>query len=73
MGTINEIRAGNPEMLADPTIKRWNEAMNSGDEKRNHAALFEVIDLQSNGKLPAVVMDPKWMVSAWVKTVAIAD
>jgi hypothetical protein len=73
MGTINEIRAGNPEMLADPTIKRWSEAMNSGDEKRNHAALFEVIDLQSNGKLPAVVMDPKWMVSAWEKTVAIAE
>ena len=23
MGTINEIRAGNPEMMADPTIKRW--------------------------------------------------
>jgi hypothetical protein len=73
MGTINEIRAGNPEMLADPTIKRWSEAMNSGDEKRNHAAVLEAIDLQSNGKLPAVIMDPKWMVSAWEKTVAIAD
>jgi hypothetical protein len=73
MGTINEIRAGNPEMLADPTIKRWSEAMNSGDEKRNHAAVLEAIDMQSNGKLPAVVMDPKWMVSAWEKTVAIAD
>ena len=73
MGTINEIRAGNPEMLADPTIKRWSEAMNSGDEKRNHAAVLEAIDLQSNGKLPAQLMNPKWMVSAWEKTVAIAD
>ena len=73
MGTINEIRAGNPEMLADPTIKRWSEAMNSGDEKRNHAAVLEAIDLQSNGKLPAEIMNPKWMVSAWEKTVAIAD
>jgi len=73
MGTINEIRAGNPEMLADPTIKRWSEAMNSGDEKRNHAAVLEAIDMQSNGKLPAQLMNPKWMVSAWEKTIAIAD
>jgi hypothetical protein len=73
MGTINEIRAGNAEMLADPMIKRWSEAMNSGDEERNRAALLEVIDLQSNGKLPAEVMNPKWMVSAWEKTIALAD
>jgi len=73
MGTINEIRAGNPEMLADPTIKRWSEAMNSGDEKRNHAAVLEAIDMQSNGKLPAEIMNPKWMVTAWEKTIAIAD
>jgi len=73
MGTINEIRAGNPEMLADPTIKRWSEAMNSGDEDRNRAAVLEAIDLQSNGKLPAELMNPKWMVSAWEKTIAIAD
>ncbi len=73
MGTINEIRAGNPEMLADPTIKRWSEAMNSGDEERNRAAVLEAIDMQSNGKLPAEVMNPKWMVSAWEKTIAFAD
>jgi hypothetical protein len=73
MGTINEIRAANPEMLADPTIKRWSEAMNSGDEDRNRAAVLEAIDLQSNGKLPAEIMNPKWMVTAWEKTIAIAD
>lgn len=73
MGTINEIQAGNPEMISDPFLKRMYEAMRSGDEEANRAVLLELIDRQSNGKLPPVVMDPKWMVSAWQKTVATAD
>jgi hypothetical protein len=73
MGTINEIQAGNPDMISDPFLKRMYEAMKSGDEDANRAVMLELIDRQSNGKLPAQVMDPKWMVSAWKKTIAIAD
>jgi hypothetical protein len=73
MGTINEIQAGNPDMIADPFLKRMYEAMKSGDEAANRAVMLELIDRQSNGKLPAQVMDPKWMISAWKKTIAIAD
>lgn len=73
MGTINEIRAGNPEMIADPFLKRMYEAMSGTDEAKSAAATLELINLQSNGKLPKQVMDPKWMVSAWEKTIAIAD
>jgi hypothetical protein len=73
MGTISEIQAGNPEMISDPFLKRMYEAMKSGDEEQNRAVMLELIDRQSNGKLPATVMDPKWMVSAWKKTIAIAD
>ena len=73
MGTINEILGGSPDMMADPVVKRWSEALNSGDPHRIHTTVMELIDMQSNGKLPAIVMDPKWMVSAWEKTIAIAD
>jgi hypothetical protein len=73
MGTINEIQAGNPEMISDPFLKRMYEAMKSGDEEENRAVMLELIDRQSNGKLPAQAMDPKWMVSAWQKTIKIAD
>jgi len=73
MGTINEIRDGNPKMIADPVLKRMYEAMRSGDEEKSRAALLEIINLQSTGKLPKQVMDPMWMVSAWDKTVRIAD
>ncbi len=73
MGTINEIRAGNPEMISDPFLKRMYEAMSGTDEAKSAAATLELINLQSNGKLPKQVMDPKWMVTAWEKTIAIAD
>lgn len=73
MGVINELVAGNPEMMSDPTLKRWNEALNSGDEKQAADAKSELIVLQSEGKLPKAVMDPKWMKSAWEKTVDAAE
>ena len=73
MGTINEIRAGNLEMIAEPFLKRMYEAMSGTDEAKSAAATLELIDLQSNGKLPKQVMDPKWMVTAWEKTIRIAD
>ena len=73
MGVFPEIVAANPAMVSDPIVKGWSDALRSGDPARVHAAVLEIIDRQSNGTLPAVVMDPKWMVSAWQKTVEITD
>jgi hypothetical protein len=73
MGVINEISGGNPEMLADPVVAGWAEALASGDESRASEAVMDVIDRQSNGRLPEIIMDPKWMRSAWEKTIEIAD
>ena len=73
MGVINEIVDGNPEMLADPTIKKWSEALNSGDPARAATAKSELITMQSEERLPEQVMDPKWMKSAWEKTVDAAE
>ncbi len=73
MGTINEVAGGNAEMMADATLKSWNAAINSGDEHRMNKTKLELVSMQSNGKLPKVMMDPKWMVSAWEKTIATAD
>ncbi|SHE71563.1 Protein of unknown function [Microbulbifer donghaiensis] len=73
MGVINEIVAGNPEMMADETIKRWHDALTSGDEKAAADAKSELIVMQSEERLPKQVMDPKWMKSAWEKTVDAAE
>ncbi|WP_105103744.1 DUF3604 domain-containing protein [Microbulbifer pacificus] len=73
MGVINELVAGNPEMMADKTLKRWHDALKSGDEKAAADAKSELVVMQSQGRLPKIVMDPKWMKSAWEKTVEAAE
>jgi hypothetical protein len=73
MGTINEVAAGNPEMVSDPTIAGWHEALASGDEERMAAAKSELIVAQSNGQLPSQITDPKWMNQAWEKTIQAAE
>ncbi len=73
MGTINEIIAGNPEMMADPTLKGWRDALTSGDEEAAAAVKSELIVMQSEERLPKEVMDPKWMKSAWEQTVQAAE
>lgn len=72
MGVINEVRAGAPEFLADPTSKRWGEMMKEGGEAGQKAAR-EAVTAQANGRLPKPFMDPKWMVSAWEKTIDVME
>jgi hypothetical protein len=72
MGTISEMKGGNPEMMADPTVKRWHDMMAQGPEAA-HTATFEAISAQATHTLPKILMDPKWMVSAWEKTVDIME
>jgi Protein of unknown function (DUF3604) len=72
MGTINELQAGNPEFMSDPTAKRWYEMMNKGGEEGAKAKV-EAVSAQATRSLPKVFMDPKWMVSAWQKNVDIME
>jgi hypothetical protein len=72
MGTINQLRDGNAEMMADPVAKRWYEQMKIGGAA-GLAAAREAIVAQASGKLPKVMMDPKWMVSAWARNIEINE
>jgi Protein of unknown function (DUF3604) len=72
MGTIDQLNVGNPEMMADPTAKRWYDMMQAGPEEGVKAKI-EAVSAQANKRLPKVMMDPKWMISAWQKTVDIME
>ena len=72
MGVITEIKGGNPEMMADPTIKRWHD-MFAAVPRRRRRPTMELIDAQANKKLPPLVMDPKFAKSVWAKNTAIAE
>ncbi|WP_019447339.1 DUF3604 domain-containing protein [Cupriavidus sp. BIS7] len=72
MGTIALLQAGEPEMMADPTLKRWHDMMAKGGDETGKA-MSELIAAQSNKKLPPLLMDPKFAKSTWEKNTAIME
>ena len=72
MGVITEIKGGNPEMMADPTLKRWHDQFAAGPAEAR-AAVMDLIKLQATKSLPKPVMDPKFAQSMWTKNTAIAE
>jgi Protein of unknown function (DUF3604) len=69
-GTIQEIRVGNPNLVVDPTVKRWHDLLGAGEGVK---AASEIITAQSNGKIPTVMLDPKLAASIWAKSTAIME
>ena len=63
-GIITELKAGNPELMADPVLKKWHDMMEAGGDEAAKATM-ELINAQSNKALPAPVMDPKFAKSVW--------
>ena len=51
VGVIAEIKAANPELMADKTLKRWHDLMQAGPEQAATATM-ELINAQSNKRLP---------------------
>jgi hypothetical protein len=72
MGTISEIVAENPAMVANPVIARWSKLLQGSPDDMSRARM-EVINAQATGQAPPEIMDPKWMVSAWAGTIDAAE
>jgi hypothetical protein len=72
LGVISEVLAGDPKLMTDPTAKRWNQQMNAGIEESMKTTM-EIITLQGQGKLPAVLTDPALSFNIWKKATAIME
>ncbi|GJM28438.1 MAG: hypothetical protein DHS20C17_10730 [Cyclobacteriaceae bacterium] len=72
MGVVNKMIEGNEEMMAVDVVKKWAEAIPKGGEEAA-SAKSELVRMQANEELPAIVMDPKWMKTAWEETVDAAE
>ena len=72
LGVMIEVLAGDPKLLTDPTVKRWNQQMNAGIEESMKATM-EIITLQGQGKIPAVLTDPALSFNIWKKSTAIME
>jgi hypothetical protein len=69
-GVIFEVRDGNPDLMADPVIRRWHDMMASGQGVQ---AASEMIAAQSNNKVPPAMKDPRLAMSIWEKNTAIME
>jgi hypothetical protein len=73
MGFFPDLRAGKPELLADPTGRLWYDMMNSG---KGAEAAFQIIGAFSQGKFPPALMyspgTPAYR-GAWRATIAAAE
>jgi hypothetical protein len=72
MGTIAGIRDANPEMMRDPTLKRWHDMMAKGAAEAGKATM-ELVAAQSNKRLPPAITDPKFAKSYWEQNTTIAE
>ena len=64
MGAMKEIFKGNPNLMTDPQVRGWSEAMNAGGDAAFKATM-EVINAFSQGKIPAVVLDRSFQKTVW--------
>ncbi|MGR9172195.1 DUF3604 domain-containing protein [Rhizobium sp. KDH_Rht_773_N] len=72
MGVISELKGGNPQLMADPVLKRWHDMMQQSPDAAA-AATMELIKAQSNKQLPPAIMDPKFANSVWQKNNQIME
>ena len=64
MGAMNEIIKGNPNLMTDPQVRKWNQQFNAGGDEAFQATM-DVINRFSQGNMPEVVMDPAFAKSIW--------
>ncbi len=69
-GTIFEVKKGNPDLMVDPLIRKWNAMMANG---QGVEAASEMINAQANNKIPDVIKDPRLALSIWKKNTAIME
>ena len=75
MGAMNEIIAGNPNLMRDPLLKDWNKRILQGGDVAL-AATMEVIETFAGitGKsLPAIIKEDEFVGSVWDRYLKIAD
>ena len=68
MGVLGEIKAGNPALMSDPDLKRWNQML-QGDGEQAMRVYYEIMTAIGTGKpLPPAVTSVDIARSIWKRT-----
>ncbi len=70
--TMIAVYAGDPNLMGNETVRRWNQMMHAGGEE-SFAAVMEMIETVADGTLPPELNDKQFLRSAWEKHTAVAD
>jgi hypothetical protein len=72
MGAMNEIVAGNPNLMTDPTVRKWHDGIAKGGQTALKTA-FEVVEVFGQGKTPEILLDKKFSASIWKNYLKAAE
>ncbi len=72
LGVMSGVLEGDPALMADPTLKQWNQGMNAGGEEAS-AVVMEIITLQGQGQLPDAMIDQNVQFDMWRKMTEIVE
>lgn len=72
LGVMASVLAGDPALMVDPTLKKWNQGMNAGGEAAT-AVVMEMITMQGQGTLPEAVTDRDTQLDMWRKMTEIVE
>jgi hypothetical protein len=72
LGVMSGVLEGDPALMADPTLKKWNKGMNAGGAEAS-AVVMEIITLQGQGKIPAAMTDPHVQFDMWRRMTEIVE
>ncbi len=64
LGAMNEVIAGNPQLLTDPKVKDWHQRLVKGG-KDAFQAVMEVVGSVAAGTLPGVMQEPTFVGGIW--------
>lgn len=72
VGAMNEIIAGNPQLLSDRTVRAWHNNLSKGGSDTVNATL-EVINAFTQGNLPDVLKSEDFTQTIWDRYLTLAD
>lgn len=72
LAIMNGVLAGDPVLMTDPVLKKWNEGMKAGGAEAT-AVVMEIITLQGEGKVPAALTDKTLQWDMWKDMTEIVE
>jgi Protein of unknown function (DUF3604) len=72
LGSTEEIKKGNPTLMADPTLRRWHDLMAAGGESASTAAI-EIIRSVGAGTTPKAMLSRQLARSVWQDYTSTAE